>query len=101
MYQLNWHVSKAVVEPMNMQMPTSEIRTSLAVLSPREQRKYLQAACQSAAAEGRDWVVAGDFAPGVIEAMELGQGPKRGKGPGRGNGKGHRKGANLSGDFFH
>lgn len=101
MYQLNWHVSKAVVEPMNMQMPTSEIRTSLAVLSPREQRKYLQAACQSAAAEGRDWVVAGDFAPGVIEAMELGQGPKRGKGPGRGNGKAHSKGANLSGDFFH
>jgi len=53
MYQLNWHICKAVVEPLGVQMPNSVIRTSLAVLSPREQRKHLQSACQTALAACR------------------------------------------------
>jgi AAA+ superfamily predicted ATPase len=67
LYQLNWHLCQAVVEPLGVQMPDSTIRTSLAVLSPRDQRKHLQAACESAAANGRNQLEHSDFAPGVLQ----------------------------------
>lgn len=67
MYQLNWHLCQAVVEPLGMQLPDSTIRTSLAVLSPREQRKHLQAACESAAASSRNYLQNSDFPVGIIE----------------------------------
>lgn len=70
MYQLNWHICKAVVEPLGVQMPNSVIRTCIAVLSPREQRKHLEAACQAALAQDRDQLEEGDFAPGVIEPLD-------------------------------
>ena len=70
MYQLNWHICKAVVEPLGVQMPKSVIRTCLAVLSPREQRKHLEAACQAAFAQDRDRLEERDFAPGVIESLD-------------------------------
>ena len=79
MYQLNRHICKAVVEPLGVQMPNSVIRTSLAVLSPREQRKHLQSACQVALAHDRDQLQEGDFAPGVIEPMHEGRGLRSGK----------------------
>lgn len=73
MYQLNWHICKAVVEPLGVQMPNSVIRTSLAVLSPREQRKHLQSACQTALAHDRDQLQEGDFPHGVIEPLQEGR----------------------------
>ena len=73
MHQLNWHICKAVLEPLGVQMPNSAIRTSLAVLSPREQRKHLQSACQTALACDRDQLQEGDFAPGVIEPLQEGR----------------------------
>lgn len=73
MYQLNWHICKAIVEPLGVQMPNSVIRTSLAVLSPREQRKHLQSACQAALAHDRDQLQEGDFPHGVIEPMQEGR----------------------------
>ena len=73
MYQLNWHICKVVVEPLGVQMPNSAIRTSLAVLSPREQRKHLQSACQAALAHDRNRLEEGDFPPGVIEPLQEGR----------------------------
>lgn len=78
LYQLNWHLCQAVVEPLGVQMPDSTIRTSLAVLSPRDQRKHLQAACESAAAHGRNWLKQSDFAPGILQA-DHGHARSRGK----------------------
>ena len=84
LYQLNWHLCQAVVEPLGVQMPDSTIRTSLAVLSPRDQRKHLQAACESAAAHGRNWLEQSDFAPGILQA---------GHGHSRSRGKSQRSGS--------
>ena len=80
--QLNWHVCQSVVGPLGLQMPSSSIRTSLAVLSPREQRKHLQAACQHALGQDRDWLKEDDFSPGVVgDVPGLIGGKRQRKGP--------------------
>jgi ATP-dependent Lon protease len=101
MYQLNWHICKAIVEPLDVQMPNSVIRTSLAVLSPREQRKHLQSACQTALANDRDQLQEGDFAPGVIEPMQEGGGSRNGKRNAKRDGRQRGARSDCGGGMLH
>ena len=86
MYRLNWHLCASVLKPLGLATPGSDIRTSLAVLSPRDQRKHLQTASQHAMAEGRDHLLPEDFAQGVVQTDGTASSPPRSQGQGLGRG---------------